>query len=142
MHNERNQMRQCIIDAWQKREQKERITPLEQQLIEIIHQHPEYHALLDNPKSLDKDYHTDNNPFLHLSMHLGLIEQLTTNRPSGIRHFYQTLYEKYLDEHLIQHMMMEAMAEVIWDAQQNQQLPDESRYLEKLVKLTAHLKTD
>jgi hypothetical protein len=132
MQNEKNQMRQYFIDTWHKREQKECLTPLEKQLIDIIQQHPEYHKVLENPKSLDQDYTTDNNPFLHMSMHLGLIEQLTTNRPAGIRELYQQVYNKYGNEHQIQHLIMEIMGEVIWDAQQNQQLPDESLYLKKL----------
>ncbi len=135
MYNERNHMRQCFIDAWQKREQKERATALERQLLDIILQHPTYQSILDDPKSIDKDYSTDNNPFLHMSMHLGLIEQLTTNRPQGIRTLYQQLYEKHGDEHTVQHLMMEVMGEIIWDAQQNQRLPSETDYLNSLQRL-------
>jgi len=136
MIDERQHMRQIFFDTWQKRENnKSSLSPLEKQILDVLKAHPEYHSLMDNPQTQEKEYHTDNNPFLHLSLHLGILEQLSTNRPQGIRDIYQQLFEKHHDEHQVQHIMMEAMGEVIWDAQQNGQLPDEQNYLNKLKKL-------
>jgi hypothetical protein len=135
MQDERQHMRRVFRETWQKREQKETLTPLEKQLLDVIALHPEYHSLLENPQTEEKEYRTDNNPYLHLSLHLGLIEQLSTNRPNGIRDIYQKLYEQHDDEHQAQHMVMEVMGEIMWDAQQSGKLPDEQAYLSKLQKL-------
>lgn len=132
MTDSRAQMRQPFIDAWQKRQQPLSLSPLEQQILAIIEEHTEYHSIFDDPSILEKDYRTDNNPFLHMSLHLGLIEQFTTNRPQGIQAIYQTLFKKYRNEHQVQHLMMEIMADVLYTAQQNKQLPDEQVYLERL----------
>ncbi len=133
--NERIKMRQVFIDAWQKQQAHHILEPLERQLIDIIALHPDYQKALNDPEILHKEYSTEENPFLHMSLHLGFIEQLTTNRPQGIHGIYQNLSKKYPDEHHVQHLMMNVMAEVIWEAQQSNQLPNEFNYLNKLKKL-------
>lgn len=135
MQDERQHIRRMFIDTWAKREQSESMSPLEKQLLDVIGQHPEYHGLLEGKQTEDKEYRTDNNPFLHLGLHLGLLEQLSTNRPQGIREIYQHIYNKYADVHQVQHLMMEAMGEIIWNAQQAGKLPDEQDYLSELRKL-------
>ena len=136
MGQERRQQRQYFLDAWTKRETPDSLSALEKQLLEVIKLHPEYQNILDDPDILDKDYRTDNNPFLHMSLHLGLLEQLSTNRPAGIREHYQRLYQHHQDEHQVQHLMMDVMATIMWDAQQNGKLPNEQLYLKKLKSLT------
>jgi cell fate (sporulation/competence/biofilm development) regulator YlbF (YheA/YmcA/DUF963 family) len=128
----RTDLRQLFLKVWESRETPAQLTPLEQQLLGVIAEHPEYHDLLEKPDSVDQDYRTDNNPFLHLSLHLGLLEQLSTNRPHGICVIYQRLFTKLQDEHQVQHLMMEKMAETLWDAQQNNKRPDERDYFKKL----------
>ena len=93
---QRDQIRQFYCDSWEKhRNQKETLTPLEQQVVALIKEHPEYHALLENKDaSVSADYLPelgDTNPFLHLSMHLGLREQIITNRTPGISELYEQL---------------------------------------------------
>lgn len=134
MIDNRTQMRQVFLDAWQKRQNPILLSPLEQQILSVIEAHKEYESILNDPDILDKDYRTDNNPFLHMSLHLGIIEQITTNRPSGIRNLYQKAYHRLHDEHEVQHVFMEVMAEVIYDAQKKGALPDELIYLEQLQK--------
>lgn len=135
MSEERRQMRQQFIDVWQKRQDREQLTPFETQVLDTLYIHPEYQPLLEDPDILDEDYTTDTNPFLHLSLHLGVIEQLTTNRPAGIRHIYQSLQKRLGDDHQAQHKLMEVMAEIIWEAQQMQQVPNDKAYLAKLNQL-------
>lgn len=134
MGNERKEMRQLFLDAWEKRQNPILLSPLEQQILSVIKAHKEYESIFDDPNILDKDYRTDNNPFLHMSLHLGIIEQLTTNRPKGLRELYQKSYRQLHDEHEVQHAFMEVMAEVMFDAQKKGALPDELIYLEQLQK--------
>ncbi|MCW9012994.1 MAG: DUF1841 family protein [Gammaproteobacteria bacterium] len=127
--NDRNQLRKAYADAWQKFQQGHPLTPLEQQIADVIKEHPEYHKSLEN---IDKDFLPEagqTNPFLHMGMHLGLREQLATNRPMGIRDIYQALTQKYKSSHDAEHDMMECLAEAMWQAQRQNTIPDETRYL-------------
>lgn len=112
--------------------------PLEQLVAQIIQQHPEYHALLEDEEAyLDKDYTPETgetNPFLHMSMHIAIAEQLGTDRPAGIQDLYQQLLSKYSDSHTVEHHIMECLGQMMWEAQRNQTLPDEQQYLECLRK--------
>ena len=109
----------------------------------VIKEHPEYHALLENKEvSVNANYLPemgDSNPFLHLGMHLGLREQVSTNRPAGIAELYQRLVA-LKGTHDAEHEMIECLAEAIWQAQQNQTPPDDITYLDCLGKI--ELKTN
>ena len=137
--DEREKLRQFYCDTWQKHlTQKEALTPLEQQIAAVVKEHPEYHQLLENKEaSINADYLPemgDSNPFLHLGMHLGLREQVSTDRPVGIAELYQGLVA-LKGVHDAEHEMIECLAEAIWQAQQNQTAPDEVTYLECLRKI-------
>lgn len=137
--NERDKLRQFYCDTWQKHlEQKESLSALEQQITAVVKEHPEYHQLLENKEaSINADYLPemgDSNPFLHMGMHLGLREQVTTDRPVGITELYQSIVA-LKDVHDAEHEMIECLAESIWQAQQNQTMPDEASYLACLRKI-------
>ena len=87
--------------------------PLEQMIAAVVEQHPEYHSMLEDPnQALERDFTPEggeSNPFLHLSMHLGIQEQVGTNRPAGIAGVYRQLTLKCGDVHTAEHKMMECL---------------------------------
>lgn len=127
-------LRQAYFDAWQKaKDKKNLLTPLEQQLVDVIVDHPEYHDFLEqkNP-DLYKIYSPElgeTNPFLHLALHLAIREQITTNRPQGIRSCFYNLLDKMQDKLHAEHAVMEQLAHCLWLAQKNNQAIDEKEYL-------------
>ena len=131
----RKDLREMFLKVWRHKDAPQQLSSLEQQLLTVLLAHPEYHAIFDDPERVDEDYRTDNNPFLHMSLHLGLMEQLSTQRPAGINQIYETLCKRLGDVHQVQHLLMEKMAETIWDAQQAGQMPDERVYLDKIRRL-------
>lgn len=135
----RQQLRQRYFDAWKRHQEKLPMEPLEMQISDLILAHPEYHAIFNQPdKYLDKDYlpeQGESNPFLHLSLHLGIREQIATNRPNGIAVIYENLMSRYQDLHQVEHILMECMMAQLFEAQQKQQMPDEQSYIEALQKL-------
>jgi hypothetical protein len=135
--NDRDSMRRYYLQCWQKFQQKQPMDALEQQVASVIAEHPEYHALLERTDSaLQRDYLPENaetNPFLHMGLHLGIREQVATNRPTGIRELYQQLVIQY-GHNDAEHRMMDCLAESIWLAQRNQTAPNEAAYLECLKK--------
>ena len=136
---DRTQLRRIWFEAWQNYQTKDTLIPLHQELINIIKLHPEYHKMLDNPDNyLGKEYlpeFGETNPFLHMSMHQGIQEQLSSNRPNGIREVYTKLCNKIGDAHETEHAMMEGFAETLWQAQRTGTLPDENQYLERIKKM-------
>ncbi len=130
-NSNRDSLRQFYFTSWQKFQNQSALTPLEQQIVAVIQAHPEYHFALENTdSSLQKDFMPEmgeSNPFLHMGMHIGLMEQISTNRPEGIRELYQKLSVK-LGNHDAEHRMMDCLAEAIWTAQKNQQPPDDTAY--------------
>ncbi|NCX93444.1 MAG: DUF1841 family protein [Gammaproteobacteria bacterium] len=127
--DERHRLRQFFGQVLQKLNAKTPLEALEVQVAEVIKLHPEYHAaLLD----IEKDYLPEmgqTNPFLHLSLHLGIREQVSLDRPQGIREVYQKLLLQRKDPHIVEHEMIEALAEVLHHAQKYGLPPDEARYL-------------
>lgn len=130
---DRNQMRRFYCDVWRKVFEQQPLEPLEQQLAEVIGQHPEYHPLLqDIERACAKEYLPEageTNPFLHMGLHLAIQEQLATDRPAGIRKLYQQLLPGYPDPHALEHSIMECLTEMIWQSQRNKTTPDEQAYL-------------
>ena len=71
------------------------------------------------------------NPFLHLSLHLAIEEQIAIDQPRGIRARYETLAAK-TSEHDAKHAVLECLGETIWQAQRLGKPLDETSYLECL----------
>ncbi|MDP2963053.1 MAG: DUF1841 family protein [Sulfurimicrobium sp.] len=128
----RDQARQFFFDTWHKYNQHQPLSALESMVLEILLQHPEYHALLANPERYqDRDYlpeQGETNPFLHLSLHLAIAEQLSIDQPPGIKGRYHKLLEQYGESHGAQHRLMECLGEMIWQAQRHRTSPDPAVY--------------
>lgn len=132
--NDRTRMRRVFTEAWRKQQAGEPLEPLEQVIVHIERQHPEYHRILEQPEqSLQHEFLPEagtTNPFLHLAMHLSLQEQISTDRPAGISTLYQQLIRQTGDSHAADHQLMECLGTMLWEAQQANTPPDESAYLE------------
>ncbi len=131
---DRNELRKMYRDAWQKRCDRLPLSPLEAQIVAVIEWHPEYHADVAND-DLDRDFTPDGgktNPFLHMGLHLGIREQVATNRPPGIAGIHAALLARHGDAHAAEHEMIEALAETLWEAQSSNAPPDERKYLQRL----------
>jgi hypothetical protein len=134
---DRNELRQMYADAWNKHCNKLPLSPLEAQIADVISIHPEYHGDVSG-ENLDRDYTPDGgqtNPFLHMGLHLGIREQVATNRPAGIAGVHAALAARLGDVHAAEHQMIECLAETLWEAQGGNQPPDEAKYLERLQQL-------
>lgn len=132
---ERDALRKDILDAWAAKQSGQALTPLQTHITAVIEAHPEYHSLLNAPNKLrDAEFTMDNNPFLHIAMHISLDEQLRCDRPAGITKIWQDFLKKYQDTHQAQHTMMAIMGEIMWEAQQSGSMPSDDNYLWQLKK--------
>ena len=103
--------RALFFTSWAKYLAKKPLSPLEQQLVRVISDHPEYHALFHQTEMHhDKAYFPElgeTNPFLHLGLHLAIREQTETDRPEGIASIFKQLVKKLQDPLAAEHAMME-----------------------------------
>lgn len=125
-----------FFDVWRKQQAGEPLSALENIIADIIRRHPEYQPLLEQPdKALDWDWRPEGgqtNPFLHMGLHIAIREQLSIDRPAGVKAAYAALLEKTGDAHAAEHHMLECLAETLWYAQRDNRLPDEQAYLDCL----------
>jgi Domain of unknown function (DUF1841) len=134
----RDEARRFLVDAWSKYRSQQPMSALEKMAAGLITMHPEYHATFDHPdRHVERDYSPetgDINPFLHLSLHLAVAEQLAIDQPPGIRAQFERLRAARDDEHAALHALLECLGEVIWSAQRLGSPPDATLYLDCLAR--------
>ena len=78
----------------------------------------------------DKDCTDEGNPFLHMSLHMALEEQLSIDQPPGIALKFKRIIEKKGgDRHEALHEAIECLAEMLWRSQRENAPPDAAAYL-------------
>jgi hypothetical protein len=126
----RDDVREMFFGAWRKYREGVPLVGIESLALDVILQHPEYHEVLDAPQRYrDRDYTDETNPFLHMSLHLALEEQLSIDQPPGIRSRWQALLERSGARHEALHHAIECLAETLWRAQREAAPPDAAAYL-------------
>lgn len=128
----RDQVRQFFIDTWHKHKTQQILSPLEAIALDWIEQHPEYHNALEQPDSMTREFNVEEgktNPFLHLSMHLAIAEQLSIDHPRGIRDAFDKLVSR-TNQHEAVHEIMECLGTVVWESQRLGKALDSDAYIE------------
>jgi hypothetical protein len=129
----RDEVRSFFIESWKKIRDSNPASPLETLAGEWVREHPEYHKLLsDNVEEAAglRAPEGEANPFLHLSMHLSISEQVSIDQPPGIRAAAAHLEARLGSLHDAQHAIMECLGETLWNAERNGSEPDGVAYLE------------
>lgn len=113
--------------------------PLERQIVAVILDHPEYHAMLDKPMPDNEAAYFpemgQTNPFLHMGLHLAVRDQLAVDKPTGIADLHRQLLQKYQDALLVEHLIIDQFAECLWNAQRQHSSPDDVAYLAAIKRL-------
>ena len=132
----RDQVRAFFFETWRRYRAQEPLEGLQGMALQVILLHPEYHAVLEAPdRHRDRDYTPEmaqTNPFLHLSLHLALEEQLSIDQPAGIARRFGLLLAKFGERHDALHEALECLAEMVWRAQREGAAPDGEAYLDCL----------
>ncbi len=127
-------VRRFFCETFRKHEAREILTPLEAIARDWVAQHPEYaNAFADVESAITKNYSVEQgveNPYLHLSMHLSIAEQISIDQPPGIRAACVALSQKLGSEHAAHHQIMECLGEMVWRSQRNGLPPDGAAYIE------------
>ncbi|MES2298133.1 MAG: DUF1841 family protein [Pseudomonadota bacterium] len=127
-------VRRFFCEAYRKQRANEVLSPMDAIAADWIAEHPEYHAeLADVEAALARDYSVEGgqaNPFLHLSMHLSITEQVSIDQPAGIRAAHAALARRLDSVHEAQHQIMECLGKMIWESQRAGLPPDGAAYVE------------
>lgn len=131
-------VRRFFCGVYQKWQQQAPMEAMETLAAYWIALHPEYHATLadldqaladmGNPKSGQQ------NPFLHLSMHLSISEQCSIDQPRGIRQAVELLTARLDDLHTAHHQVMESLGQMLYESQRSGRPPDPNAYIHAVQK--------
>jgi hypothetical protein len=127
-------VRRFFCETHSKQRQSLPMTPMQTLAAQWIAEHPEYHAeLSDVVAALAASYTVEDgrsNPFLHLSMHLTITEQVAIDQPRGIKQAFDLLSARLGSAHAAQHQVMECLGDMIWASQRSGLPPDGHAYLD------------
>lgn len=129
-----NDVRRFFCDAYRKQREGGVLTPIEAMAADWMLDHPEYNAdFSDVDAALAAVYDVEQgrtNPFLHLSMHLSINEQVSIDQPRGIKQAFDLLAAKRGSAHEAYHEVMECLGEMMWTSQRNGLPPDGESYID------------
>ena len=129
-----NDVRHFFCETYRKLTHHIPLTPMEALAAQWVEQHPEYHAdLADENAALAAVFTVEEgrvNPFLHLSMHLSITEQVSIDQPIGIRDAAEKLSQKLGSLHEAHHEIMECLGKMIWESQRSGLPPDGHSYID------------
>jgi hypothetical protein len=128
--------RQVIWDAWQKHVAGLPLNALEVRIARVLALHPEYHPLFaDREGFLDRDFGVSSgaNPYLHISLHIALEEQVAMHQPPEVARALEFLMQKKgLNRHEALHVLLEILGETVYFAQREGSEPDVESYRSRL----------
>lgn len=131
--NNRDAYRNTFIEAWIKHQKQLPLEPMEAAIIQVILLHPAYQRFLIQDHQLSsQEFAVEENPFIHMSLHLAVRDQINLDRPPGIRAIHTSLLAEGVAAHEAEHDLMQALQKTLWQAQQSGCLPSDEMYLDQL----------
>jgi hypothetical protein len=138
----RDQVRQFFCEAWRKHRERLPLVGAELAAADLAARHPEYQPLLDDPDgALTGEWTPEGgqmNPFLHLSLHLAIHEQVSIDQPPGIRAAFDALRAR-MEVHAAEHVLLECLGETLWRAQREGRQMDAADYVDRIRRAASKL---
>ncbi len=129
----REDVRRFFRDTRAKQHSGAPLTPIEALASDWVALHPEYFEVLAPIREGEPDSFEardgEANPFLHLSMHLTIVEQVSIDQPAGIRAAVESLTARLGSAHDAHHQVMECLGEMLWTAERHRAPPDGAAYV-------------
>ena len=129
----REQVRRFFCEAWDKHRTGRPLIGLETLAVDVMLAHPEYREALETVPAAERDYTVEQgetNPFLHMSLHLAIEEQLSIDQPPGLRAAFERIAGRLGDRHAALHEVLECLGETVWRSQREGSPPDAEAYLD------------
>jgi len=136
---QRKLFRQNIYRIWSmvKSDRREELSEKENNLAEILMDHEEYSDHFENSEILDgQEYEAGAlfNPFLHISTHIMVADQLSAKAPVETVLFYEGLEGKGFSHHEAVHTIMMILVHVMHESAAGKHPFDANRYKRLLTK--------
>ncbi len=132
-------VRRFFCQAYAKGQKGMTLEAIEALAYEWMREHPEYSDAFANESAALAQTGVDSpdqeNPFLHISMHLSISEQCSIDQPPGIRQAVELLAAKRKDLHDAHHLVMECLGRMLWESQRSGRPPDGKAYIEHVRRL-------
>ena len=126
-------VRRFFCEVATKRELGAPLTPIETMAADWIGAHPQYRDdLASAERALVTRYPDDSdrdNPFLHLSLHLAVAEQVSIDQPPGIAAASRVLAGRLGSAHEAAHALIDCLRETMERATRESRPPDGAAYL-------------
>ena len=127
-------VRRFFCETWRRQREGLPLDAMQAKAAPWLAQHPEYDGdLADEAAALAAVYTVEEgrtNPFLHLSMHLSLVEQVDIDQPRGIRQAVDLLSHRHQSLHQAHHDVMDCLGAMIWESQRAGRPPDGAAYVD------------
>jgi len=131
--------RAYIGGIWHRmKENDEDFSDEEELIAEQMLAHPEYREVWENIDELGDRYFDpaqEENPFLHITLHVTLERQLRAGDPPCVQETMERLRERGVDPHEAQHAILRVLVQEMWEVMTQERSFDVQRYSEELKKL-------
>lgn len=110
----------------------------ERQLAEQMAEHQKYHDVWENIDNLSDhafDPAKEENPFLHVSLHVTLERQLQSDEPPEAGRALERLIARGDDPHEARHAILRVLVQEMWHIMTHSEEFNQQRYCEELDKL-------
>jgi len=126
--------RAYMAEVWRKTNDNEDLTEEEELLAEQMQAHPEYGEMWESEEIADHlfDPTREENPFLHISLHVMLERQAHSGNPPCVARTFERLEAAGGDPHEVRHAMLRILVQEIWRVMAEHQPLDVKRYCEQI----------
>lgn len=126
-------VRRFFCGVYDKSQNGQAMEAIEQLASQWMAEHPEYHAAFADVDqalaNMGQASEGQDNPFLHLSMHLSISEQCSIDQPRGIRQAVELLTHRLNSLHDAHHQAMECLGRMVYESQRAGRMPDGEAYI-------------
>jgi len=129
--------RAYMAEIWRKMNANADLTEEEEILAEQMQAHPEYGEVWEDKQLGDHlfDPTKEENPFLHVSLHVMLERQVRANEPPCVRKTIERLTALGEDPHEVQHAILRILVQQLWAVMTQRRPFDMKQYREEIEKL-------
>lgn len=132
------QNRARFLEIWKNTSENKKLEGEEAVFGRIMQEHPEFHATfnLGEPAfGIDFASRNEVNPFLHISLHAVVEQQIADRNPAEVEQAYQAILEWGDSRHESIHRISGILAEVLFEAIQKKSPIDDAGYLRRVREL-------
>jgi hypothetical protein len=126
--------RAYMANVWQKVNNNDDLTEEEELLAEQMQAHPEYEEIWSDQSLADHlfDPTREENPFLHVSLHVMLERQIVSGEPPCVGRTVERLETLGENPHEVRHALLRVLVQETWEVMTRRRPFDVKRYCEKV----------